>query len=204
MKVPFVISLVVLAIVSNTGNDNQDRSENAINNLKPEKSMTMNKEDYNTSFLVDQSPEEVYNAINNVRKWWSEEIEGPTDKLNKEWFYHYKDIHLCKMKVVEMVPNKKVVWEVVENSFNFVEDKDEWVGNRLIFDISKVGDKTKLTFTQKGLTADYECYDVCKDGWNNYINNSLYKLITKGKGEPNPKEGEGFNKELADKWKLNE
>jgi hypothetical protein len=62
---------------------------------------------------------------------------------------------------------------------------------------------TKLTFTQEGLTSFYECFEVCRDGWNNYINNSLYKLISTGKGEPNPKEGEGFNKELADKWKLN-
>jgi len=28
-------------------------------------------------------------------------------------------------------------------------------------------------------------------------------LITTGKGEQNPKEDEGYNKELADEWKLN-
>ena len=168
-----------------------------------EKAISMNQDNYSTSILVDQHPEKVYSAINNVRGWWSEEIEGPTDELNKEWFYHYKDIHLCKMKVVELTPHKKVVWEVVENSFNFVQAKDEWIGNRLVFDISKAGDQTKLTFTQEGLNANYECYEVCRDGWDNYINNSLYKLITTGKGEPNPKEGEGFNKELAEKWELN-
>lgn len=163
----------------------------------------MNDKNYTTSIVVEQSPEEVYNAINNVRGWWSEEIEGPTDELNKEWFYHYKDIHLCKMKVVEMKPGTKVVWSVVENSFNFVEDKEEWVGNHLIFEIRKEGEKTRLTFTQEGLTEFHECYDVCQEAWTNYINNSLYNLITTGKGEPNPSEGEGYNKELADKWKLN-
>jgi len=162
----------------------------------------MSKQDFSTTILVDQSPREVYKALNNVRAWWSEEIEGPTDQLDKEWFYHYKDMHLCKMKVVEMVPNNKVVWEVMENSFSFIEDKVEWVGDRIIFDISKAGDKTSLTFTQEGLTPLYECYEVCRDGWTNYINNSLHKLITTGKGEPNPKEGEGFNKALADRWKL--
>jgi len=162
----------------------------------------MTQKDYNTSILVEFGPERVYNAINNVRGWWSEEIEGPTNELNNEWFYHYKDIHLCKIKVVEMVPNEKVVWMVIENSFNFIKDKDEWIGNRIIFDISKKEDKTKLTFTQEGLTPFYECFDVCRDGWNNYINNSLYKLIATGTGEPNPREGEGFNKQLADKWKL--
>ena len=166
------------------------------------KNITMKKTDFTTSIVVDKSPKEVYEAINNVRGWWSEEIEGPTDTLNKEWFYHYKDIHLCKMKVVELEPKKRVVWEVVENSFNFVKDQNEWVGNHLIFDIQEEGGKTKLTFTQVGLTSVYECYTVCQEAWTNYINNSLYKLITTGKGDPNPKEGEGYNKQLADKWKL--
>lgn len=174
-----------------------------INHQKSTIHKIMKAQDYSTTIVVGQKPEEVYHAINNVRGWWSEEIEGPTDELNKEWFYHYKDIHLCKMKVVEMIPHKKVVWEVMENHFNFIEDKEEWVGNRIIFDISKEEDQTRLTFTQEGLTTFNACFEVCRDGWNNYINNSLYKLITTGKGEPNPREGEGFNKELADKWKLN-
>ncbi|WP_339865333.1 SRPBCC domain-containing protein [uncultured Algoriphagus sp.] len=162
----------------------------------------MDNQDYTTSILVDQSPQEVYEAINYVRAWWSEEIEGPTDELNKEWFYHYKDIHLCKMRVVSLKPGELVVWEVIENKFNFIDDEKEWVGNRIVFEISKEGPKTRLTFTQQGLRDSYECYQVCNDGWNNYIGNSLYKFITTGKGEPNPKEGEGFNKELADRWQL--
>lgn len=174
-----------------------------VKDLKPEKQFEMNEKNYRTEIFVDQSPEDVYNAINNVRLWWSEEIEGPTDELNKEWFYHYKDIHLCKMKVVELIPGKMVVWEVMENDFNFLEDKTEWVGNRIVFEITRVGNKTHLTFTQEGLTTLDQCYEVCRDSWGNYINNSLYKLITTGKGEPNPKDGEGFNKKVADKWNLN-
>jgi len=168
-----------------------------------EKTSNMENKYFTTTILVNQTPSEVYKAINNVRGWWSEEIEGPTDELNKEWFYHYKDIHLCKMKVVALEADKKVVWEVVENNFNFVKDQEEWVGNHLIFEIKSEGDKTRLTFTQEGLTHFYECYNVCREAWTNYIQNSLYKLITTGKGEPNPKEGDGYNKALADKWKLN-
>jgi hypothetical protein len=52
------------------------------------------------------------------------------------------------------------------------------------------------------LVPEYECYEVCNDAWTGYIKNSLYKLITSGKGEPNPKDKEGFNAELAKKWKL--
>ncbi len=62
----------------------------------------MPESDFTTTFLVEQTPEEVFNAISNVRGWWSEEIEGSTDRLNDEFRYHYKDVHVCKMKLIEV------------------------------------------------------------------------------------------------------
>jgi len=60
----------------------------------------MEKTDFTTTLLVEQSPTEAFNAINNVRGWWSEEIEGITDKLNEEFTYHYEDVHRCKIKLI--------------------------------------------------------------------------------------------------------
>jgi hypothetical protein len=48
----------------------------------------MTNQNFSTTFSVDQAPEEVFKAINNVRGWWSEEIEGTTDKLRAEFTYH--------------------------------------------------------------------------------------------------------------------
>jgi uncharacterized protein YndB with AHSA1/START domain len=146
-------------------------------------------QNYSTSFTVDQSPEEVFDAINNVRGWWSEEIEGDTDKLG-EFKYHagYKDVHRCTIKITELVPGKKVVWHVVDNHFNFVEDKSEWKDTDIVFEIAKKGDKTEICFTHVGLVPQYECYDVCSDAWGIYINGSLRNLITTGKGQPNQNE----------------
>jgi hypothetical protein len=163
----------------------------------------MKSQDFTTTLMVDQTPKEVFNAINNVRGWWSEEIEGHTDKLNDEWTYHYKNIHSCKMKIVEFIPEKKVVWLVMDNYFNFTKDESEWKDTKICFEISQKDKKTQVRFTHLGLIPEYECYDICKDGWSNYINNSLRNLITTGKGQPNPKEGDGFNSELAKKWKIN-
>jgi hypothetical protein len=166
-----------------------------------QKNNNMSDKSYTTSFEVSNSPQEVYDAINNVRGWWSENITGKTDELNAEWLYQYKDVHISKMKIVEMVPGKKVVWLVLENQFNFTKDKNEWKGNRIVFDIVKKGDKTKLTFTQEGLVPDYECYNICNDAWTSYIQGSLKNLITTGKGKPNSKEN-NLNEELIEKWGL--
>ena len=162
----------------------------------------MTAADYTATILVDQDQTTAFNAIKNFRAWWSEEIEGNTDQLNEEFFYHYKDIHLCKLKLIEMVPDEKLVYQVLDNQFNFTKDKTEWIDTKLIFELSNEDGKTKVRFTHEGLVPDYECYDVCFDAWTGYIKNSLYNLITTGKGEPNPSEGEGFNAQLAEKWKL--
>jgi uncharacterized protein YndB with AHSA1/START domain len=155
----------------------------------------MTTSDFATTILVDQPPEEVFNAINNPRGWWSEEIEGSTEKLNDEFTYHYKDVHISKMKLIEVIPNKKVVWLVMDNHFNFTKDQSEWTGNKIIFEITEKGNKTHLKFTQAGLVPAYECYDICRNAWSNYINNSLRSLITTGKGQPSPKESD-FNNHL--------
>jgi hypothetical protein len=43
---------------------------------------------------------------------------------------------------------------------------------------------TELTFTHIGLTPQVECFDQCEKGWDYFIGESLYKLITEGAGLP--------------------
>jgi hypothetical protein len=142
-------------------------------------------QNYTTSFTVDQTPQEVFAAINNVRGWWSEETEGRTDKLGEVFDYHFEDVHRSKMKITEFVPNKKVVWLVLENYFNFTEDKTEWTNTEIIFDIAQKGNQTEVRFIHQGLVPAYECFDLCSNAWGTYINGSLRSLITTGKGSPN-------------------
>ena len=162
----------------------------------------MTTPDFTTTILVDKTPKEVFNAIKNVRGWWSENIDGNTDKLDAEFLYHYKDVHICKIKIVEFVPEKKVVWLVLENQFNFTKDQSEWKGNKIVFEISEKDNQTQLHFTQVGLTPEYECYNVCHDAWTGYVQGSLKNLITDGKGKPNTKEDDSLNQELIEKWNL--
>ena len=145
----------------------------------------MSGQNYTTSLTVDQSPEEVFAAISNVRGWWSGEIDGRTDKLGAEFKYRYKDLHKTTQKITELVPGKKVVWHVVESHINFVKDKNEWNGTDIVFEIAKTGGKTELRFTHVGLVPAFECYGDCSGAWGFYINDSLRSLITTGKGQPN-------------------
>ena len=148
----------------------------------------MKTESYTISYTVDRSPQEVFDAINNVRGWWSGEIDGRADKLGAEFTYRYQNLHRTTQKITELVPGKKVVWHIVDSHIDFVENKAEWNGTDVVFEIVKQGAKTELRFTHVGLVSAIECYGKCAGAWGFYINESLRNLIATGKGDPNRKE----------------
>ncbi len=162
----------------------------------------MKNQNFTTTISVDQKPADVFKSIQNFRGWWSEQIDGNTDILNETFFYHYSDVHLCKIKLIESISNEKLVYHIIQNHFSFTHDKNEWTDTKLVFAISIEDTKTKIQFTHEGLVPDYECYEICFESWKNYINKSLFNFITTGKGNPNPLEGDGFNSEIVKKWKL--
>lgn len=147
----------------------------------------MSSNNFSSTIVLDQSPVQVYDAVNNVRGWWSEEIEGKTDELNSVFDYHYEDVHRCKIRIEELVPGEKIVWKVLENYFNFTEDRTEWTGTRMIFEITPENERTRLRMTHVGLVPEYECYDICRDSWTHYIQHSLRLLVSTGTGKPNGK-----------------
>jgi hypothetical protein len=149
----------------------------------------MNSQNLDISFSVDQSPEEVFDAVNNVRGWWSGDIEGSTGELGAEFTYRYKDVHRSTQKITEFVRGKRVTWHVSDAMLNFVEDKTEWNGTDIVFEIGKKHGRTELRFTHLGLVPSCECYGGCSGAWGYYINDSLRNLIASGKGQPNEKQG---------------
>jgi hypothetical protein len=148
----------------------------------------MKAQNFTAVFAVDQTPEEVFSAINNVRGWWSGEIEGSTDHIGDQWTYRYKDTHRSQQEITELIPGKRVAWHVLDGYLNFTEDKTEWTGTDMTFDISEKGDSTEVRFTHVGLVPDFECFDNCSNAWGFYINGSLRSLISTGAGQPNEKE----------------
>jgi hypothetical protein len=145
--------------------------------------------DYTTSFTVEQSPSEVFNAVNNVRGWWGEDVQGSSHNVGDEFTYRVEDVHYSKLRVTELVPNEKVSWLVLENHMNFVEDQTEWVGTTISFEIGRKNGQTEVRFAHLGLKSGFECFDVCSNAWGSLMRTSLPSLISTGIGKPYKKAG---------------
>jgi hypothetical protein len=144
--------------------------------------------DYTTTILVGQTPAKAFKAINNVAGWWTENIEGSTQKLNDEFTVHFGETFIT-MRVTEMIPNSKVVWLVTDCYKDWVQgNKKEWNGTKISFEIFEKDKKTQIRFTHHGLIPTLECFDGCSNAWGEYVQQSLHNLVTTGTGEPTPKE----------------
>ena len=137
----------------------------------------MSDKDFTTTFTVAQTPADVFAAINNVRGWWTGDIEGNTENLGDEFSYRYEDLHYSKQKITELIPGEKIVWLVTDSNLSFTEDTREWTGTQITFDISVEGDETAIRFAHVGLVPEFECFNDCSNGWNFYINGSLRRFI---------------------------
>lgn len=144
----------------------------------------MENQNLTITISAGSDPMKAFEAINNVRGWWTENLEGSTENLGDEFVVRFGDVHYSKQKLVEMVPGKKVVWLVTDSRLNFIKQQDEWTDTKVSFDIADHGGKTEITFTHVGLVPSVECYDGCSGAWQQFVGGSLAKLVTEGKGEP--------------------
>jgi Activator of Hsp90 ATPase homolog 1-like protein len=149
------------------------------------KNTTMEVEDFTLVLSTDKSPKEVFDAVTNVRGWWSAKLKGNSKKQGDEFEFQYEDIHYSTQKLVEVIPNKKVVWLVTDSRLTFLKkDQGEWTNTKVCFEISEKGKMTEVRFTHLGLVPEIECFEACSEGWTHYLKNSLLKLINTGKGKP--------------------
>jgi mRNA degradation ribonuclease J1/J2 len=86
--------------------------------------------------------------------------------LNALFKIHFSADNFVTHKIVEFVPNKKVVWLVTDCYLEWLADKKEWNNTKMSFEILANGDQTQISFTQIGLVPEVECYDMCVKGWD--------------------------------------
>jgi len=146
----------------------------------------MQNQNFTTSFSVKASPTEVFEVINNVRGWWTGEVEGDAKKVGDELTYVYPGYHYSKQKVVELVPGERVMWHVVDSRLEGPSDPSEWTGTDIVFDISASDGGTEVRFSHRGLVPAFECFERCSGGWGFFVNASLQRLIATGEGPLSP------------------
>jgi hypothetical protein len=142
----------------------------------------MKDHSYTATIEIAKSPEDVFEHINQVSKWWSKDFEGSSANLYDQFVICHPGRHYSKQKLIELIPGKKLVWLVTESTLDWLEhDKHEWTNTKMVFEITPKGDQTVLHFTHEGLVPEKECYAMCYQGWNMVIKERLLNFITEGK-----------------------
>ncbi len=141
----------------------------------------MKKENFSYRFTSSRTPEAIFSLLLDVEQWWSgiygETIKGESHQLNDEFSFEAgAGMHYSKQKLIELIPAKKVAWLVTDSRLTFLTNTGEWINTKIVFDISREGDKTLVMFTHEGLTPQIECYNQCSAGWTSYLDNLLKKL----------------------------
>ena len=134
----------------------------------------MENKNFTATIEVAKSPQEVFNCLQEVPKWWSKDYEGSSALLNDEFIIHHPGRHYSKNKVVELELNKKVAWLVIESIRK--TDNYKWTGTKMIFELTPMGDNTQATFTYDGVILENE-YDRLVQICDFVIKEKLYNLI---------------------------
>ena len=141
---------------------------------------------YTTSYVVEQSPQEVFAAVLDVGAWWTGKVDGSADEVGAVFTYRHPPQHYSAQQVVELEPGRRVVWRVTDSHLAFTAEPSQWSGTEIVFDLAPSGAGTELRFTHVGLVPDVECFDACSTGWRHYVQGSLCSLLPSGVGLPDP------------------
>lgn len=141
----------------------------------------MKNNDFTYTFTSPQPVEAIFETLQDVRKWWfgvyDETITGSSSKVGDEFtFIAGGGVHNTTQKMIELIPNKKIAWQVTAANLSFLKKPEEWQNTTFNFELTKEGSNTRVTFTHVGLRPDIECYDACSGGWTQYLKRLEQKL----------------------------
>jgi uncharacterized protein YndB with AHSA1/START domain len=142
---------------------------------------------YHQRFIVKASPTEVYAALTTsegLRGWWTQDYQGET-KVGNTIHFRFGVTHK-EMRIKKLDPTREVRWLCTLAHINHpsLTRKDEWVGTEIVFRLTPDGQgNTSVDFEHVGLIPSFECYDLCNNGWQYFIN-SLQQFVETGKGTP--------------------
>ena len=122
--------------------------------------------------------EKVYEALTTVdelARWWTTDTTGAGDGVLQ---FRFSDVGGFDMKVLDLQPNKRVLWEVVDGP-------EEWIGTTVSFDLVHDGEWTIVLFKHEGWREQVEFMNHCSTKWAIFLM-SLKSLVETGAGAPHP------------------
>jgi uncharacterized protein YndB with AHSA1/START domain len=131
--------------------------------------------------IKSSSLNDVYKALTTregLSGWWTTDTQGDS-KVGGVIQFRFGSGGF-DMKVLELDPGKRVLWQVVEGP-------QEWIGTKVSFDVKQQGDWTIVLFKHQGWKEPVEFMHHCSTKWAVFLL-SLKSLLETGKGAPWPNE----------------
>lgn len=145
----------------------------------------MDKQDFQCHITTPVSAEAAFDAIARVSGWWARNVEGYSESLHDVFTVRFgKDKTYVTFEITELVPNQRVVWLVTDCNLHWIDNKTEWTGTSVVWEITPTGDGVRIDMTHHGLVPGVECFKDCQAGWNDHIGNSLKRYLTEHVGMP--------------------
>ncbi|MBC7957702.1 MAG: SRPBCC domain-containing protein [Cytophagales bacterium] len=127
---------------------------------------------------------EVYKALatrDGVAAWWTNSTQGDSQVGGTLRFLFSSggaDIGNIAVKVLELQPAERVLWQVVDGPA-------EWIGTQLSFELKQDGEYVIVLFKHQGWHEPVEFMHHCSTKWAIFLM-SLKSLVETGTGAPNP------------------
>lgn len=143
----------------------------------------MKRQDYHFSFVAHVTADEAFEGINDVKAWWAKNFEGHSEAVHDVFTVRFGKTWVT-FEVTESVPGKWIAWQVTDCYLDFIRNKTEWNGTKIMYEITPVADGVRVEMTHVGLAPGVECFEMCERGWNHHFGESLQKLLTEKTGMP--------------------
>jgi uncharacterized protein YndB with AHSA1/START domain len=112
-----------------------------------------------------------------LRGWWTRQATAAplVGHLNE---FPFASGDYNAMRVVALDDGRRVEWECVDGA-------EEWVGTRVVFEMARDGDGTRLEFLHTGWRTETPFFRMCREAWRYYIG-SLGSYCEGRPGRPSP------------------
>jgi uncharacterized protein YndB with AHSA1/START domain len=133
---------------------------------------------------IKSSSDEVYKALTTregLAGWWTTDTQKEGDlggTLRFRFTANGAELGSFEMKVLELHPAARVLWQVVNGPA-------EWVGTKIAWDLKQDGEYCIVIFKHQGWKEPVDFMNHCSTKWAIFLM-SLKSLLETGKGAPNP------------------